>query len=583
MRRIFLSLAVLICIVAIAQEKEKRVALIIGNDKYSGYFSPLFTCINDVDAMSNVLLKLGFDTIVGRNLSRDSMKTYLSEFSKRANGAKLALFYYSGHAGIDNKENYYLAPSGNYSSAATLTEDCFSFSTVENVIKKIGVPVKFLIVDACRNSIDDNKGKMPNFSPEVINKSLTKAKGTINWFSTGMNKPAKSGDGKYSLFTASLLNHIGDYDNLGKIFNRISDEVTKANPDQVPYSHDSADSLSSKICLNPNKVRLYPINQEGKDYYSITTIPSDATISVNGTIFKSGDTFLLNYGTDYNITISAKGYSTYNKTITATPVKTLYKISLDTLAKASVYVESNRKKAIVYFDGERVGNFPIDTYVGIHDIRVECSGYSIYHSRPDLKRGSQRIPVHLYRQYPWFWSWDDCDSPAGSASYIYSRKYQIGLEYLQKIVNESRVLLGGYIGFSPGFIKTLVNSFGVCAEAHSEASAIDGNMVVEATYDANLLILPTLGYQLNNGLQIEAGVGTAAHWDGCKYNTGNETHKTHWSKPNWSPAMRLGFKTFIPLNNDKEWFISIGSGYTYLFSNKDYSSWDVSIGGAWSL
>ena len=110
-----------------------------------------------------------------------------------------------------------------------------------------------------------------------------------------------------------------------------------------------------------------------------------------------------------------------------------------------------------------------------------------------------------------------------------------------------------------------------------------------------------------NGILLEAGFGAASHCDKvympCNYtisktittnmNTGevvgepsyeytrNEGSYWYNGKVKWSPAMRLGAKFNIPVGIDN--FLTVGGGFTHLFSNTKFSSWDVSIGFAWSM
>ena len=96
---------------------------------------------------------------------------------------------------------------------------------------------------------------------------------------------------------------------------------------------------------------------------------------------------------------------------------------------------------------------------------------------------------------------------------------------------------------------------------------------------------------------INLGLGAAMHRD--KYymeNTYSIMQKDdvveykpvgfpHWYKQNtkWSPAVRLGAKFFIPLDEDQENCITIGGGYTYLPTTHKYSSWDASVGFSWQF
>lgn len=624
MKRVLLLISIIISVVSLAQQK--KVALIIGNDKYDGHFSTLHTPLNDAEGMANVLYKLGFDTIVGKNVSRGEMSTYLRKFKKQANGAEMVLFYFSGHAGTA-KEQYYLAPSGRFESQATLTADCYPFSNLVSEVREIA-PIKLIIIDACRNSIDDNKGHIYNFSPEKITNN-PRMKGTIYWFATGVNKVAKTGEGKYSLFTASLLSHIGDFDNLESIGRKISDEVTRANSEQIPNYSDK-EEIAHKIYLNPLKLDIHSLILEGIDYYSFSTTPSNAIISVDGKTYNSGEKIPLTIGKSYDINISAEGYAKYNEKITATRYKNDYDITLDELAETKLNINSNVNGATVYFDGQRVGVAPvynIHTYAGPHDIRLEKKGYYNYSAWPILKGGSQTHEAEMIKQRPWFTSWDDDEM--GVFSYHYCPNYPIGLSLMYR-PEGTRFSFGGMMGLSFGLFRGWGDKTTVTTTQSSSTSitVIDenGNSVVQNLkttmdgkddassdfldpyneakhYNAYFMFLANGGYNICNGIMLEAGIGAAYHQD-LYYmektyaikktsitdsKTGEEKElsreyiqqdNSDWYRRNtkWSPAIRLGTRFFIPLNSYYDCCLSLGAGYTYLTNNTSYSSWDVNIG-----
>lgn len=635
MRSFCLVISILLTTIAFAQQK--RVALIIGNEEYGGHFSKLHTPRNDANAMYNVLRKLGFEEpIIAHNVRRDSMSYYVEKFAKLANGAELALFYYSGHAGIGKNDEYYLAPSGSYRSAETLVEDCYSFQVIENRIKKISVPTKIYIIDACRNSIDGSKD-MVRYSPQSLSKNFSNTKGTIYCFATGVNKTAETGKGDYSIFTESLLNHIGDMGSLYSVWKKISDEVTRANAEQTPLLQETTNGLSKNVYLNPNNIRLYNSIKQGLDSYTFITDPLESVITVGDKSYNSNHKIMLKYGQKYEVSISAPGYATYKETITPTPYKTTYKISLDKLAKANLRIQCDNKGAIAFFDEERKGYLPvnIDTYAGIHNIRIECAGYESYHSRPVLKAGAQTHYVRLKKHYPWFIDWDDSDAPQNYLSYQYSPKYQIGLLYMYRF-EDTHFLLGANMALSTGLfrgLKTVDVTVSTSSYTNTMTTTTDeyGNTVAyntlttttsgitdeysdeidpyhEAkTYDSHFMFLAAGGYMPCNGILLETGLGAAAHCEKtympCNYtitksvttnlSTGEVvgepqyeyTRKdgSHWyiGKYKWSPVMRVGMKLNIPVSTDN--FLTVGGGYTYLFSNNKYSSWDVSIGFAWAL
>ena len=48
-------------------------------------------------------------------------------------------------------------------------------------------------------------------------------------------------------------------------------------------------------------------------------------------------------------------------------------------------------------------------------------------------------------------------------------------------------------------------------------------------------------------------------------------------------AIRLGAKTFIPMDRFKESVLTIGLGYTYVPMISKISSWDISLGYTWTF
>ena len=611
--------------------QQRKVALIIGNETYAGHFSKLHTPKNDAEAMFNVLRKLGFEAIIAKDLKRDSMSYYVDEFAKLANGADISLFYYSGHAGIGKNDEYFLAPSGDYGSAETLTQDCYSFQAIENRIKKISAPTKIYIIDACRNSIDGSKD-MVRYTPQSLTKNFSNAKGTVYCFATGVNKTAQTGIGEYSIFTESLLNHIGDTGNLFYVWGKISDEVTRANPEQTPFLQETTNGLSRNIYLNPNNVHIYDDIKHGLDIYTIVTTPSDAVISIEGKEYKSGQNIRLRYGEKKVIAITAKGYIAYKGTITPTPYKTLYNFSLDKLAEARLNLNCDKAGAIAYFDDEYIGSIPviIDTYAGMHNIRIECAGYDTYYARPVLTEGTQFYDARLIKHKPWFWDWDD--DGLNILSYHYGYKYPIGISYMYR-PESFRFSFGAIAGVSTGLFRgwdlgpsittTILQSTSISLGTdnntkgyNEELSTIDGSEEPYSDfidpyneakhYDASALLLANVGYNPCNGIILELGVGAGYHRDlyymdhtylikktiKTDTNTGEvivspyvyeQQSKSNWYKENgkWSPAMRLGIKFNIPVGSEN--YITLGGGYTHLFSNKKHSSWDASLGFAWEF
>lgn len=632
MRKVLFVFMILLGVSAYAQQR--KVALIIGNEKYQGHFSMLHTPRNDAFAVNNVLKKLGFETIVCYDLRRDSMSYYIERFAKASNGAQLSLFYYSGHAGIGKNEDYYLAPSGEYYSVSSLKDDCYRFSAIEDRLKKVSVENKIYIIDACRNSIEGSK-QIVVYTPQTIEKNISNSRGSVYCFATGVNKVAQTGSGKYSIFTKSLLAHLGDFENLNVIFDKISREVTRANPEQTPNLRESPEGHSKNIYLNPNYIEIYDWNLEGVEKCIITATPSNASITIGDQEIPSGSEVFLKYGKSYPYTVKAEGYETEDGVIKANPYNTTYPFVLHKLASSSLRINCNVSGSEVYMDNKSLGTVPVtvETYSGYHSIRIEHKGYYSYTEKRVVKEGSDNLYAILDKEPKWFWDYDD--DMLGVVSYHFSPKYQIGLSFMY-VPEDWHFAFGAIFGFSAGYFRgwempTLITTQSQSVDItigtengsttsgyREEVSTIDGSNESYSSlidpydeakhYDANALLLANFGYRPCNGIMIETGIGAGYHRDlyymdntyllkktiktdlitGIVTETPYEYESQSGSKwykdtGKWSPAVRLGLKFFIPIERYKERLITLGGGYTYLPSINKYSSWDVNIGFSWTF
>lgn len=221
----------------------------------------------------------------------------------------------------------------------------------------------------------------------------------------------------------------------------------------------------------------------------------------------------------------------------------------------------------------------------------------------------------------------DVNLPFSVISYHFSPKYQLGVSFLYHPTSDSRFSYGGIISTSFDVYRGWFSSALVHASASSESNSSTEQTMVTTNvnegqerysevvdpyneakkYDANALFLFNLGYNVCNGVMLEAGAGAAYHRD--KYYMPNmyQLQKTvvsdtqtgeivgepiykyikqdisHWYKQNtkWSPAIRLGTKFLIPLDRFKYYCIAFGGGYTYLPINHKFSSWDANVGFLW--
>jgi uncharacterized caspase-like protein len=106
-----LSEVLLACFVltfAVPAAAAKRVALVVGNSAYA-HAGTLKNPANDARAVADTLEKLGFDVLVGLDLTGRDFSFMAVDFAERLKSADVALFYYAGHA-IQYEERNYLIP-----------------------------------------------------------------------------------------------------------------------------------------------------------------------------------------------------------------------------------------------------------------------------------------------------------------------------------------------------------------------------------------------------------------------------------------------------------------------------------------
>jgi hypothetical protein len=67
---------------ALAQQQEKRIALVVGNGAYAK--SPLATAANDAGLIAQTLQAAGFDVVGARDLDGDTLRRSLRDFLQKA-------------------------------------------------------------------------------------------------------------------------------------------------------------------------------------------------------------------------------------------------------------------------------------------------------------------------------------------------------------------------------------------------------------------------------------------------------------------------------------------------------------------
>ena len=301
----------LFCISHSVFANQQRIALVIGNSAYS--ISPLANPVNDADSMAQVLEKLGFKVIKGKNLTRKQMRNKIREFGNAIKTAEVGLFYFAGHGIQFDGENYLIPIESNIQSEDEVIDEAINTNAVLRKMEYAGNPINIVVLDACRN----NPFKR---SFRSINRGLTRIegpKGSLIAYATAPGSVAEDGMGANGLYTKYLLKYMQEPIPLEKVFKKVRMSVSLQTSDrQIPWENSSlvGDDFYFTVPIINNS--LATENTSNLGMLSIQSNVTGNEVNINGRAY--GDTNLdvnLKPGV-YFIEVKKIGYKTFEKTYT---------------------------------------------------------------------------------------------------------------------------------------------------------------------------------------------------------------------------------------------------------------------------
>jgi hypothetical protein len=232
---------------AIAQaQTERRVALVVGNGAYQNV-SRLANAPNDADAMAQLLARIGFEVETAKDQSQRDLGLALRRFSRRADGAEIALFFYAGHGIQANDVNYLLPIDSSAERPEDLRFDAVDIGSVLEAMQ--GAHARLLFLDACRNNpLADRMAARSRGVSRGLARIETSDVGTLIAFATAPGTTADDGAGPNSPFTSALVENLSTPGlEVHAALTRVRDRVMAATGDrQVPWENSS---LRSEVYL----------------------------------------------------------------------------------------------------------------------------------------------------------------------------------------------------------------------------------------------------------------------------------------------------------------------------------------------
>ncbi|MES0205241.1 SUMF1/EgtB/PvdO family nonheme iron enzyme [Mesorhizobium sp. LNHC209A00] len=197
----------------------KRVALIIGNGKYE-HTLLLPNPKNDARLMASSLRGAGFDVIEGIDLKKDEMLRIIDKFTEAANGADIALVYYSGHGMQVDGQNFLLPVDAELTSPVQLRTRTLSVESILSALPS-DPAIGIVILDACRDNplARSLVASLPATRSAAVKSGLAVVQsnslspgngtgGTLIAYATDPGAVALDGSGSNSPYTQALAKYI---------------------------------------------------------------------------------------------------------------------------------------------------------------------------------------------------------------------------------------------------------------------------------------------------------------------------------------------------------------------------------------
>ena len=198
------------------EQKEKRIALVIGNSKYKMKELVLANPVNDLKTMKILLESLGFEVDTALDLNKQQMEARINRFLSKAKIEKydVTCLFFAGH-GTEG----YLLPTDVYVTNDTIVNNTISIDDIEKGLNQDGAPVNLMFLDCCRSLIKSRSVFKPSGSSFILDQSASSrgltnanrnAKGTLTQYSTSRGQLAKDGyqNARNSPYVIALNQHL---------------------------------------------------------------------------------------------------------------------------------------------------------------------------------------------------------------------------------------------------------------------------------------------------------------------------------------------------------------------------------------
>lgn len=294
MRFAVLAFTVLVAFPVSAQEK---VALLIGNASYK-VVGELANPVNDVLAVQDSLESHGFHVTVAVDQGFADMNFALRSFRDKADQAKVAMIYYTGH-GIEIGGRNYLIPID--ASLEDERDAAVEAVTLDAMLRQISgaSELKIVVLDACRNNPFAAKMKRADRGRSVgrgLGRIEASEPDTLVAFAAAAGEITPDGTpGGNSPFTAAFVQALnGPPTDVRRLFGSTRDIMRESVPSAEPFVYTSLGGsehliqASSSASATSSKENIPTLSTENLFWQSIQNSKDEADFAEYLRRFPSG-------------------------------------------------------------------------------------------------------------------------------------------------------------------------------------------------------------------------------------------------------------------------------------------------------
>ena len=140
----------MIALSAVAQQRETRLALVIGNAGYPD--APLSSIVEETRSLAQEFRRIGFEVDLRENLGKNEMQRAIEALNGKIRNGSTVLFYFSGF-GIQVARQTFLMPINvQVWTESEVRRDGFNLDELVAQFHRKGAKTKIVIIDAARRN-----------------------------------------------------------------------------------------------------------------------------------------------------------------------------------------------------------------------------------------------------------------------------------------------------------------------------------------------------------------------------------------------------------------------------------------------